>query len=77
MVVLVTMSTGVPSFRIELIITLQLSRISKPAVHLCPRYEYLYFQQDDDQIGVRGIHGRGIHSVTHHLRYSYYSVLLH
>ena len=72
MVVLVTMSTGVPSFRIELIITLQLHRISKPAVHLCPRYEYLYFQQDDDQLGVRGIY-----SVAHHLLYSYYCVLLH
>ena len=72
MVVLVTMSTGVPSFRIELIITLQLSRISKPAVHLCPRYEYLYFQQDDDQLV-----GRGIHSVAHHLGDPDYRVLLH
>ena len=33
MVVLVAMSTGVPRLRIELIIKLQLHRISKPAVH--------------------------------------------
>ena len=59
MVVLVTILTGVPSFRIELIITFYLSRISKLAVHLCPRYEYLYFQQNDDQLS--------IHSVAHHL----------
>ena len=33
MVVLVAMSTGVPRLRTELIIKLQLHRISKPAVH--------------------------------------------
>ena len=72
MVVLVAMSTGVPRLRIELIIKFQLHRISKPAVHFCPRCDYLYFQQDDDQLV-----GRGIHSVAHHLGDLDYRVLLH
>ena len=67
MVVLGTMLTGVPSFR-ELIITFYLSWITKLAVHPCPWYEYLYFQQNDDQLS--------IHSVAHHLDPDY-RVLLH
>ena len=67
MVVLGTILTGVPSLR-ELIITIYLSRISKHSVHPCPRYEYLYIQQNDDQLS--------IHFVAHHL-YPDYRVLLH
>ena len=72
MVVLVAMFTGVPRLRTELIINLQLNWTSKPAVHFCPRCDYLYFQQDDDQLV-----GRGIHSVAHHLGDLDYRVLLH
>ena len=72
MVVLFAMFTGVPRRRTELIINLQLNWISKPAVYFCPRGEYHYFQQDDDQLA-----GQGIHSVAHHLGDLNYRVLLH
>ena len=72
MVVLVAMFTGVPRLRTEVIINLQLNWISKSAIHFCPRGEYHYFQQDDDQLA-----GQGIHSVAHHLGDLDYRVLLH
>ena len=69
MFVLVAVSTDCPRLRIEFF---QLHRISKPAVYFCPRGEYHYFQQDDDQLA-----GQGIHSVAHHLGDLNYRVLLH
>ena len=72
MVVLVAMFTGVPRLRTEVIINFQLNWISKSAVHFCPRGEYHYFQQDDDQLA-----GQGIHSVARHLGDLNYRVLLH
>ena len=72
MVVLVAMSTGVPRLRIELIIKLQLHRISKPAVDFCTRGENHHFQQDEYQLA-----GLGIHFVAHQLGDLDYRVLLH